>query len=38
MLRIIKDKLDALKELCKIYDVKTLYFFGSACTFNFFLS
>jgi len=29
------DKLLAIKNLCIIYDVKTLYIFGSACTDKF---
>ena len=35
MQKIIKDNIDALKELCKSYDVKKLYIFGSACTNQF---
>ena len=30
MQQIIKNKLEPLKELCKIYDVKSMYLFGSA--------
>ena len=32
MKRIIKDKINVLKDLCKAYDVKTMYVFGSVCT------
>lgn len=32
---IIKEKISTLQELCKIYDVKTMYVFGSVCTDNF---
>ena len=35
MQKIIEDKLNALKNLCKTYDVKSLYVFGSVCTENF---
>lgn len=35
MNRIIADKLEELKELCKIYKVKTMYVFGSVCTNKF---
>jgi uncharacterized protein len=35
MQRIIEDKIDALKKLCKTYDVKTMYVFGSVCTDKF---
>jgi predicted nucleotidyltransferase len=35
MQRIIEDKIDALKEMCKTFDVKTMYVFGSVCTDNF---
>jgi predicted nucleotidyltransferase len=35
MQRIIEDKMDALKYLCKTYDIKTMYVFGSVCTDNF---
>lgn len=31
----IKDKLDDLKKLCQVYDVRTMYVFGSICTDNF---
>ena len=32
MQQIIKDKIQELREICKTYDVKTMYVFGSACT------
>ena len=32
---IIKDKLDALINLCQQYDIKTMYTFGSVCTEGF---
>ncbi|MCX6233202.1 MAG: nucleotidyltransferase domain-containing protein [Bacteroidetes bacterium] len=35
MQSIIKEKISALQELCKKYDVKTLYVFGSVCTDSF---
>jgi uncharacterized protein len=35
MNRIISDKIDELKRLCNIYNVKTMYVFGSACTDKF---
>ncbi len=35
MQKIIENKRDEIMELCKIYDVKTMYFFGSVCTDNF---
>lgn len=35
MQQIIKDNLESLKGLCKTYDVKTMYVFGSVCTDNF---
>jgi len=35
MNKIIADKLDILKTLCKTYNVKTMYIFGSACTNKF---
>jgi len=35
MNRIIGDKLDELKQLCKTYKVKTMYLFGSVCTDKF---
>jgi len=35
MNKIIIDKLDELKTLCKIYSVKTMYVFGSVCTTKF---
>ena len=35
MNRIINDKLDQLKELCRKYKVKTMYLFGSVCTDKF---
>jgi len=33
--KIITEKLDKLKTLCKLYNVKTMYVFGSACTAKF---
>ena len=30
--RIVTDKIDALTQLCKDYNVKTMYVFGSVCT------
>lgn len=33
--RIIEDKIDTLRELCKTYDVKRMYVFGSVCTDKF---
>lgn len=35
MNRIISDKIDELKSLCNIYNVKTMYAFGSVCTDKF---
>jgi uncharacterized protein len=35
MNKIIKDNTEALKELCKVYDIKTMYVFGSVCTDKF---
>ena len=35
MQRIIEDKIDVLRELCKTYDVKTMHVFGSVCTDKF---
>jgi predicted nucleotidyltransferase len=35
MHRFIADKADKLKEICKAYDIKTMYVFGSACTNKF---
>jgi hypothetical protein len=35
MQRFIEDKIDQLKGLCKTYDVKKLYVFGSVCTDKF---
>ena len=32
---LIKNKLDELKQLCELYDVKALYVFGSVCTDRF---
>ena len=32
---LIKKKLSEVKHLCKMYDVKTLHIFGSACTDKF---
>lgn len=35
MNKIIADKIQALRELCRRYDVKTLYLFGSVCSDKF---
>jgi len=35
MNKVITDKLDVLKMLCKKYDVKTMYVFGSVCSTQF---
>jgi len=35
MNKIVVDKLDELKTLCKKYSVKTMYVFGSVCTAKF---
>lgn len=35
MNKIINDKLAELKNLCKTYNVKTMYVFGSVCTTTF---
>ncbi len=35
MQKLIKEKLEDLKDLCKEYNVQTMYIFGSACTDNF---
>ena len=35
MQKIIEDKVDSLRELCRTYDVKRMYVFGSVCTDNF---
>lgn len=35
MNKIIADKIDELKNLCKTYSVKTMYVFGSVCTDKF---
>ena len=35
MNKVITDKLDILQLLCKKYDVKTMYVFGSVCTTQF---
>ncbi len=32
---IVSDKLEALTDLCRRYDVKTMHVFGSACSENF---
>ena len=32
MNRIVTDRMDELKQLCKDYNVKTMYAFGSVCT------
>jgi len=35
MNKVITDKLNELKSLCKKYDVKTMHVFGSACSAHF---
>jgi predicted nucleotidyltransferase len=35
MNKVIVDKLEELKNLCKIYNVKTMHVFGSVCTAKF---
>lgn len=35
MQTFIKDRLEDLKELCKTYEVRSMYVFGSACTSEF---
>ena len=35
MQRFIEDKIQKLREICKTYDVKSMYVFGSACTDRF---
>ena len=35
MQQIIIDRLAELKKMCKAYDVKAMYVFGSACTDHF---
>ena len=35
MNRIISDRIDELKRLCNIYNVKSMYAFGSVCTDKF---
>jgi uncharacterized protein len=35
MNKVITDKLDTLKQLCKQYKIKTMYAFGSVCTEKF---
>jgi predicted nucleotidyltransferase len=35
MNKIIEDNILSLRELCKKYDVKTLYLFGSVCSDKF---
>ena len=35
MQKVIKDKLKDLNDLCKKYDVRSMYIFGSACTDKF---
>ncbi len=32
MNKIVTDKMDELKQLCKDYDVKSMYAFGAVCT------
>jgi hypothetical protein len=33
--KIIEDKIPTIRNLCKRYDVKALYLFGSVCSGNF---
>ena len=35
MNKILKDKITDLKDLCKVYKVRSMYAFGSVCTDNF---
>ena len=35
MNRIIEDKIQVIRDLCRQYDVKTLYLFGSVCSDRF---
>ena len=35
MNHLIKNKIEELREICKTYDVKNMYVFGSACTNRF---
>jgi uncharacterized protein len=35
MNKIINDKINTIRELCKRYDIKELYLFGSICTDKF---
>jgi hypothetical protein len=35
MNKIVTDKLNELKQLCKSYDVRSMYAFGSVCTDKF---
>lgn len=35
MQQIIREKIDDLNVLCKRYDIKTMYVFGSVCTDKF---
>ncbi len=35
MNKIVTDKLNELKQLCKYYDVRSMYAFGSVCTDKF---
>lgn len=35
MQKLIEDNLSGLQLLCKTYDIKTMYVFGSACTDGF---
>lgn len=35
MNQVITDNIDELKNLCKTYDIKEMFIFGSACTENF---
>jgi predicted nucleotidyltransferase len=35
MVKVLEDKIQALRELCIRYDVKKLYLFGSVCTDKF---
>jgi predicted nucleotidyltransferase len=35
MNRLISDNIDRIKDLCEVYNVNSLYAFGSVCTDNF---
>lgn len=32
---IIQDKIDKIRELCQLYDIQSMYVFGSVCTDKF---